>query len=210
MDLINTWKFKYLEDIQRLVCSDGTIYNLKGVKLALKPSFNKYLRCRVYSKGKESYRWVHRLVAECFIGPVKLLHVHHKDLDVTHNWDTNLEIKSPENHRKWHKRERVKITPKKNWSMYRFNMKTKEEEYVDNMYKEFPYIAAYFGDAQSYVFLCKTLADYGKLMYNQAIDEAANNAYADYTFIGDKEEYEPQEDEIEIYVIKDSILKLKK
>jgi len=107
MDLISIWKFKYLEDIQRLVCSDGEIYNFKGKKLNLKPSHNKYLRVRVYSKGKESYRWVHRLVAKCFIGDVKNRHVHHKDLVVWHNWDTNLEIKSPSSHKKWHKKNKV-------------------------------------------------------------------------------------------------------
>jgi len=107
-ELRTEWKFAYLEDIQRIVCSDGEIYSFKGVKLNLKPSHNGYLRTRVYNKGKESYRWVHRLVAGCFIGDCTNREVHHIDRIVTHNWDTNLEIKSKSEHRKWHKKNKVK------------------------------------------------------------------------------------------------------
>ncbi len=50
-----------------------------------------------------------------------------------------------------------------------------------------------------------SMEEYGKLMYNQAIEDAANNADADYTIIDTG--IGPY---TESYVIKDSILKLKK
>ncbi len=50
-----------------------------------------------------------------------------------------------------------------------------------------------------------SMEEYGKLMYNQGIDDAANNADADYTIIDTG--IGPY---TESYVIRDSILKLKK
>lgn len=55
--------------------------------------------------------------------------------------------------------------------------------------------------------LQQALEEYGKLMYNQAIDDAADNADADFTEIDRGKNSLPL---IEVYVIKDSILKLKK
>ena len=53
--------------------------------------------------------------------------------------------------------------------------------------------------------ILKAMEEYGNLMYNQGIQDAADNADADHTTI-----YSGIGNHIESYVIKDSILKLKK
>ena len=77
-------------------------------------------------------------------------------------------------------------------------MKTKEEILKYN-YGVFPEE----GDTRA---VLSAMEEYGKLMYNQAIDDAADNALADYT----KVHHHVLGEDIEVYVIKNSILKLKK
>ncbi len=110
--MITFWRFKILEDYpSRMICTDGSFYNSKnGRKLTLKPSRNGYLRVRLYNKGKEFYRWAHRMVAEAFISSVLGKHVHHVDKDVSNNNHRNLRVAEPDKHRKWHKQYK-KYTP---------------------------------------------------------------------------------------------------
>jgi hypothetical protein len=91
--MITEWRFKQLDKYpNRIICSDGQIYNSKGKKLALKPGKGKYLRCRMYNKEKEFYTWVHRMVAYAFLGDCTGLEVHHKNRNRGYNYYTNLEI----------------------------------------------------------------------------------------------------------------------
>ena len=50
-----------------------------------------------------------------------------------------------------------------------------------------------------------SMEEYGKQMYNQAIEDAADEAIADYTCLSAF-----MKEDVEVYVIKGSILKLKK
>jgi|SRR6185436_142876 len=105
--MITEWRFCKLESIpNRLICDDGSLYNLKtGKRMKLKNSRNGYLRIRLYNKGKEFYKWVHRVVYEAFIGNCEELHVHHKDKIRINNYYLNLEGLPPEKHRYYHRNE---------------------------------------------------------------------------------------------------------
>jgi len=100
------WRFKELEQFpNRIICDDGTIYNKKGKKLQLKPSRNGYLRLRLYNKGKEFYKWVHRVIYEAFIGDCKGLEVHHIDKIRINNYYLNLLGATPEKHKYYHRKK---------------------------------------------------------------------------------------------------------
>lgn len=87
------WRFKKLDKYpNRIICDDGSIYNQKGKKLSLKPGKGKYLRCRMYHLGKETYTWVQRMVAYAFLGDCTGLEVHHNDRDRQNNYYKNLRI----------------------------------------------------------------------------------------------------------------------
>jgi hypothetical protein len=64
------------------------------------PKNNDYCTVQPYIDGKRYIRYVHRLVAEAFYGPVKDgYEVHHKDHNVTNNNADNLEIMETSLHR---------------------------------------------------------------------------------------------------------------
>jgi hypothetical protein len=91
--MITEWRFKKLDKYpDRIVCDDGSVYNKYGKKLSLKPGKGRYLRCRMYNKGKEFYIWIHRMVAYAFLGDATGLEVHHKDRNRQNNYYLNLEI----------------------------------------------------------------------------------------------------------------------
>ncbi len=106
--MILEWRFKKLDKYpNRIICDDGTIYNQKGRKLNLKPSRTGYLRIRMYNKGKEFYKWVHRVVYEAFVGDPIGLEVHHIDKIRINNYYLNFLGLPPDKHRKYHKRSKV-------------------------------------------------------------------------------------------------------
>jgi hypothetical protein len=109
--MILEWRFKLLEKYKRIVCDDGDFYTTKGKKLNLKPSRGGYLRVRIYNKGKEIYKWAHRLVYTAFIGDCTSLHVHHIDKIQTNNYYLNLLGLPPEKHRYCHKKKVKQYTP---------------------------------------------------------------------------------------------------
>ncbi len=115
--MILEWKFKELEYPNKLLCDNGECWNLKnGKKLKLKKNFGGYWRLRVYNKGKESYKWIHRLVYSTFVGTIpKSYEIHHLDRDPTNNHYLNLLATSPQNHRK----------------KFHYKNKQKEEDSVD-------------------------------------------------------------------------------
>lgn len=91
--LVTEWRFKKLDKYpNRIICDSGEIYNKFGKKLNLKPGKGKYLRCRMYNNGIESYTWVHRMVGYAFLGDCTGLEVHHKDRNRQNNYYKNLEI----------------------------------------------------------------------------------------------------------------------
>jgi hypothetical protein len=107
-DMITEWRFKVLQEYpNRIICDSGEFYNSKGKKLNLKPSRGGYLRVRMYNKGKESYKWAHRLVYTAFVGDCTSLHVHHKNTNQQDNYYLNLEGLPPEKHR-WHHHNKKK------------------------------------------------------------------------------------------------------
>jgi len=91
--------------------------------------------------------------------------------------------------------------------IYLFNtiIMTKEEILKD---KGIVFENWYKNDTSEADCILEVMEEYGKIQWNLALEEAANNADADYNRLphwsGD------DEDTIEVYVIKDSILKLKK
>jgi len=108
--MITEWLFKVLDEYPtRIICSDGTFYNLKGKKLNLKPSKNKYLRIRMYKNGREFYKWAHRMVYHAFKGDPKGLEIHHEDKDVQNNYYINLTGLTPKKHRYYHKKKKVEL-----------------------------------------------------------------------------------------------------
>src|SRR5262245_51693254 len=108
--MITEWFFKQSDKYSnKIFCSDGSIYNATtGRKFSLKASFHGYLRLRLYNKGKEYYKWVHRLIYEIFIGDPTGLEIHHKNKINYDNYYLNLEGKIPEDHRNYHKWDRRK------------------------------------------------------------------------------------------------------
>lgn len=92
--MITEWRFRVLDKYpDRIICSDGQIYNKKGIKMAPKKGKGGYLRNRGYRNGKEIYYWIHRMVAYAFsdISP-KGLQVHHNDRNRQNNNDYNLKV----------------------------------------------------------------------------------------------------------------------
>lgn len=65
------------------------------------------LYCLVDDKGKTKTEYIHRLLAENFIlnGPLNGSQVHHKDHNKTNNSIENLEVLSPIEHKKLHKKD---------------------------------------------------------------------------------------------------------
>lgn len=57
-------------------------------------------------------------------------------------------------------------------------MKSREEEFVDKLLQEYPSINAFYGDAQSYIFLCETLQKWTKIAYNEALDDVISIPYS--------------------------------
>lgn len=84
-----------------LISSFGRIKSWKNSK---KPKYisqrlrSNYLAVDLWRHGKRYTRYVQRLVADHFVGDVDGKEVHHKDGITVNNWDTNLEIRDPENH----------------------------------------------------------------------------------------------------------------
>lgn len=99
-----TWEFKKLNKYpNRIICNDGSIYNERGKLLSLKPSKHKYLRCRTYHSGKETYWWVHRMICHAFVGDCTNCDVHHKDRNRRNNHYLNFKIMTEEEHINEHK-----------------------------------------------------------------------------------------------------------
>jgi hypothetical protein len=95
-EMITEWRFSPIKGNEDyIICDDGTAFSTKrkGKKLSLKPSKKKkYLRIRICKKAKESYLWVHRMVAAHFIGDIKGMEVHHIDNNTRNNHYTNFKI----------------------------------------------------------------------------------------------------------------------
>lgn len=69
-------------------------YNRTGRVQVMKPGMSRhgYLKVQLYKDGKDNKYFVHRLVAEAFLGnPDNLPQVNHKDEDKTNNAVANLE-----------------------------------------------------------------------------------------------------------------------
>src|SRR5688500_12314213 len=91
--MITEWRFKTLDKYpDRIICDDGSVYNKYGKKLSLKMGKGRYLRARMYNKGKEFYTWVHRMVAYAFLESPEGLEVHHIDRDRQNNYYLNLKV----------------------------------------------------------------------------------------------------------------------
>jgi len=89
--MITEWEFRALDKYpERIICSDGSIYNSKGKKMSLKIGKGGYLRCRMYGKNKEWYSWVHRMVGYAFLGDCEGLEVHHNNRNRKDNRAVNL------------------------------------------------------------------------------------------------------------------------
>jgi len=100
------WRFKTLDKYpNRIICDDGSLYNKRGKRLNLKPSRDKYLRCRMYKNKQEYYAWVHRMVAYAFVADCFNMDVHHKDRDRRNNYWWNLEVKTEKDHYEEHRME---------------------------------------------------------------------------------------------------------
>lgn len=71
----------------------GNVLNLKkGVFLKPFDNGNGYLKVHLLKNGKDTKKYIHRLVAEAFIpNPEGLAEVNHKDEDKTNNYVHNLE-----------------------------------------------------------------------------------------------------------------------
>lgn len=92
--MITEWRFRtLLKYPNRIICDDGNIYNKYGKKLSLKPSRKGgYLRVRMYKKGRETYTWVHRMIAYAFLESPEKLEVHHIDRNRQNNHYLNLQV----------------------------------------------------------------------------------------------------------------------
>ena len=65
------------------------------------PNNNNYCSIQPYIDGKRYVKYVHRLVAETFLGAIPLgYEIHHKDYNVTNNNISNLEYVSAPDHRR--------------------------------------------------------------------------------------------------------------
>ena len=79
------------------VSATGQVRSLKRGKL-LAPAMNKsgYIQLNLYRFGEVKHFFMHRLVADAFIGPIPQgMWVNHKDGDRTNNHLENLEIVTP-------------------------------------------------------------------------------------------------------------------
>ena len=103
--MVTEWRFVKLPKYpNRIICDDGKIYNEKGRILSLKPGKGRYLRCRMYNSGYESYTWVHRMVCYAFVGDCTNKDVHHKDKNRRNNHWTNFKIMTEKEHQLEHKK----------------------------------------------------------------------------------------------------------
>ena len=78
---------------------------------------------------------------------------------------------------------------------------TKEQIYLE-IYRKAPSSMNFYDYKRIAI---EAMEEYGKQQYNQAIEDAADSADADYTCLSGF-----MKEDVEVYVIKDSILKLKK
>ena len=87
-------KFKILNSIPLYEVSNYGNVRRIGSKSNLKPSNQKngYLALCLYSKNTQHKRYVHRLVAEVFLGEVQGMVINHKDGNKVNNTLQNLEI----------------------------------------------------------------------------------------------------------------------
>lgn len=71
--------------------SNGRVHRYRGRELAKAPQKTGYLKTRLYSKGKSSNFWIHRLVLEAFIGECpEGMETRHLDGNPTNNQPSNL------------------------------------------------------------------------------------------------------------------------
>lgn len=89
-----------------VVLNCGSIIGKNGNQI--KPFDVKSRSGKIYKKvnlsinGKPKPFFVHRLVAECLLGPITGYQIDHKDRDTTNNCIENLEIvTASENQRRW-------------------------------------------------------------------------------------------------------------
>lgn len=71
--------------------------NVTGALKEVKPfvNHNGYLRVQIYNEGKPSKKFVHRIVAEAFLGDKDGMQVNHIDGDKMNNSASNLEWVTP-------------------------------------------------------------------------------------------------------------------
>lgn len=84
-----------------MVAEDGRVFSKHSNKF-LKPHIGERGYCHViiFNNGNGKKTYIHRLVAECYIGKANDKHVNHKDLNKLNNHFTNLEYcTQKENHK---------------------------------------------------------------------------------------------------------------
>ena len=96
-----------------IVFHDGSVIGKNGNQI--KPfkvtsrSGKTYLKVILQVNRKRKAFFLHRLMAECLIGPITGYQIDHKDRDTTNNHISNLEIvTASENQRRWRNEEEMR------------------------------------------------------------------------------------------------------
>lgn len=92
----NISSFETWEDVENSdgfkVSSNGDIKNVSGKYIKFHDNLSGYLTCNIIINGSWCKRYIHRLVANAFVGNVDNMQVDHIDGDKYNNHFTNLRI----------------------------------------------------------------------------------------------------------------------